>query len=60
MFLLEIGPMVVLIQWRVQKARGQPMTLEHGSWIALLSAVEVGVVLAMAFVATLMARGIGY
>lgn len=60
MFLLEIGPMVVLIQWRVQKARGRPMTLEHGSWIALLSAVEVGVVLAMAFVATLMARGIGY
>ena len=59
-FALELAPMVVLIGWRVAAARGRPPAYHHGGWIGVSSAIETALVLVIALLATLMARGIGY
>lgn len=58
LLLLELGPMVDLVRWRLALARGQtPDTSRARRW-AGISRVETGVVLAILFVATAMARGL--
>lgn len=57
--LLEIWPMVTLIRWRIQLARGEKINTQHASRFALISAMQTVLVVAMVFAATAMARGIG-
>ena len=57
--LLEIWPMVTLIRWRIALGRGQPVDTRPARRLALISVVQAGLVVAMVFAATAMARGIG-
>ena len=57
--LLEIAPMVTLIKWRVQAARGTPVDARRASQFATISYVQAGLVLLMVVAATAMARGVG-
>jgi putative membrane protein len=57
--LLEVWPMVTLIRWRIQLARGESINIQHASRFALISTVQAALVVAMIFVATAMARGLG-
>lgn len=56
---LEIWPMVTLIRWRIQLARGEAINAQHASRFALISALQTVLVVAMVFAATAMARGLG-
>ena len=58
--LLEIRPMVTLIRWRLRLGRGE--TVDSSAALALytLNHLEVALVVVMVFVASLMARGIGF
>jgi len=56
--LLEIWPMTTLIRWRRQRSRGEVDT-RHAGTFAAISVVQAVLVVAMVFVATAMARGIG-
>ncbi|HSB41614.1 MAG TPA: DUF2214 family protein [Methylomirabilota bacterium] len=58
--LLEIRPMVTLIRWRVRLGRGE--TVDSSAALALytLNHIELALVVVMVFVASLMARGIGF
>jgi putative membrane protein len=56
---LEVWPMVNLIRWRIQLARGEAINTQHASRFALISAVQTILVVAMVFAATAMARGLG-
>jgi putative membrane protein len=57
--LLEIWPMITLIRWRVQASRGEAIDTRQANGFAVISFVQAGLVIAMVFVATAMARGIG-
>jgi putative membrane protein len=56
---LEIWPMVTLIRWRVQTARGQPIDTRHARTFGAISTLQALLVAAMVFAATGMARGLG-
>lgn len=56
---LEVWPMVTLIRWRTQLARGEVINSEHAGRFAQISAVQTVLVVAMVFAATAMARGLG-
>ena len=58
--LLEIWPMATFIRWRVQRARGQTPNTALACRLYLVNQLQVGLVVAMVFVASLMARGVGY
>jgi putative membrane protein len=57
--LLEIGPMVVLIRWRIALRRAVPIDLRRAGVLGGISLVQTGLVIAMVVAATAMARGIG-
>lgn len=57
--LLEVWPMVTLIRWRIQLARGEEIDTQHASRFALVSVMQAVLVVVMVFVATAMARAIG-
>ena len=57
--LLEVWPMVTLIRWRIQLARGEAVNPQHANRFALISMLQAGLVIAMVFAATAMARGLG-
>ncbi|HEX4354223.1 MAG TPA: DUF2214 family protein [Polyangiales bacterium] len=57
--LLEIGPMVALIQWRIRSKRGRPLDLRAAPRFAAISHLQALFVIAMVFVASAMARGFG-
>jgi len=58
--LLEIRPMATFIRWRIRLGRGE--TIDTGAARALytLNHVELAIVVVMVFVASLMARGVGF
>jgi putative membrane protein len=56
---LEIAPMVALIRWRAQVARGELPDTRLAGRYAIISYVEVVLVLLMVLAASAMARGIG-
>lgn len=58
--LLEIRPMVTFIRWRVQLGRGQTIDTSPGRALYTLNHVELAIVVVMVFVASLMARGVGF
>jgi putative membrane protein len=57
--LLEIWPMITLIRWRIQLARGVTIDTQPASRFALISVAQTILVIGMVFAATAMARGIG-
>ena len=57
--LLEIWPMVTLIRWRIQLARGEMINTELANRFAWISVLQTLLVVAMVFAATAMARGVG-
>lgn len=60
LFLLELWPMVVFVKWRIRQARGLPLDTSRAGLFAKVTAVEAVLTLAMPFVASMMARGIGF
>ena len=57
--LLEVWPMVTLIPWRIQLARGETINTEPARRFAQISALQTVLVVMMVFAATAMARGLG-
>ena len=57
--LLEIWPMITLIRWRLKLSRGEEVDTRQANSFAVISVVQASLVVAMVFVATAMARGIG-
>jgi putative membrane protein len=58
--LLEIRPMVTLIRWRRQLGRGQAVDTSPARALYTLNHIELAIVVVMVFVASLMARGVGF
>lgn len=58
--LLEIRPMATFIRWRVQLGRGEAVDTSAARALYTLNHVELAIVVAMVFVASLMARGVGF
>jgi putative membrane protein len=58
--LLEIRPMLTFIRWRVQLGRGQAVDTSPARALYTLNHVQLAIVVVMVFVASLMARGIGF
>lgn len=56
---LEIGPMVALVRWRVQLARGELPDTRAAERFARISFLQAGLVVLMVLAATAMARGYG-
>ncbi len=57
--LMEIRPAVALTRWRGRARRGEEPDLTHAPVLARISCFQAGVVVAIVFAATAMARGIG-
>jgi putative membrane protein len=60
LLLLELWPMVTLIRWRIAQARKQPFDTSSASALARVNTVEVALMLVIPFIASLMARGLGF
>jgi putative membrane protein len=58
--LLEIRPMVTLIGWRARLRRGQTVDTSPARALYTLNHIELAIVVVMVFVASLMARGVGF
>jgi putative membrane protein len=58
--LLEIRPMVTLIRWRVRLGRGETVDARAAAGLYTLNHIELALVVVMIFVASLMARGVGF
>jgi putative membrane protein len=58
--LLELGPMVVLVGWRIAQARGRPVELRRAGLLSLINSAELALLVAAPFLASAMARGIGF
>ena len=56
---LEAWPMVTFIRWRVRRGRGEAPDTSLARVFYVLNHVEMGLVIAMIFVASFMARGFG-
>lgn len=59
-FILEIKPMFTLIQWRIRKRKKEAIDLSLARLLSLLSYFELGLITIIVFLATAIARGIGY
>jgi putative membrane protein len=58
--LLELVPMVTLIRWRIALARGATVDTSSARVISRISVLQTALLTALVFVATAMARGVGY
>ena len=56
----EMWPMITFIRWRIRLQRGLPIETAHVPTLRVLNRIELGLIVAMVFVAAAMARGIGY
>jgi putative membrane protein len=57
--LLELWPMITLIRWRTRLRRGEPIDTSKARTFARISEVQAGLVVAIVFLATALARGLG-
>ena len=57
---LEIRPMITFIRWRSQLGRGQTIDKSPAHALYTLNHIELAIVVVMVFVASLMARGVGF
>jgi putative membrane protein len=60
LLLLEILPMVTLIRWRVRLGRGLAVDTSRAPRLYTVNHVELALVVVMVFVASMMARGVGF
>ena len=58
-FLLEVGPMMTFIRWRVERRRGLWPDTSRARALYLVNHVELALVVLIVFVASFMARGFG-
>lgn len=58
-FALELRPMLTLIRWRRQLARGETPDTSSASTLSTLNHAELALVIVIVFVASLMTRGFG-
>jgi len=58
--LLEIRPMITFIRWRIQIGRGATVDTSVAPALYTHNHIELAIVVVMVFVASLMARGVGY
>jgi len=59
-FIIEIKPMVTLIRWRNRRRKNETIDFSSARLLARLSHIELGLVAIIVFLATAMARGLGY
>jgi putative membrane protein len=59
-FIIEIKPMVTLIRWRIKRKKNETIDFSSAWQLSLLSQIELVLVIIIVFLATAMARGIGY
>jgi putative membrane protein len=57
---LEVRPMVTFIRWRIQLGRGLPVDTAGTRGLYTVNHIELALVVVMVFVASMMARGIGF
>jgi putative membrane protein len=57
---LEVRPMITFIRWRIQLGRGLPADIAAARGLYTLNHIELALVVVMVFVASMMARGIGF
>lgn len=57
-FLLELWPMITLVQWRMDRRNGRTTTLERAPLLARLSLAQIPLLVLMVLMATAMARGL--
>jgi putative membrane protein len=60
LLLLEILPMVTLIRWRVRLGRGLAVDTSSAPRLYTVNHIELALVVGMVFVASMMARGVGF
>ncbi len=53
-------PMVTFIRWRIARRRGQALDTTVAKRLYLINQAQLGLVVVMVFVASFMARGVGY
>ncbi len=58
--LLEIRPMTTFIRWRIRRGRGEPIDVAPARALYTVNHIELAIVVVMVFVASMMARGVGY
>jgi putative membrane protein len=58
--LLEIRPMITFIRWRIKLGRGETVDTSVAPALYTHNHIELAIVVVMVFVASLMARGVGY
>ena len=58
--LLEIRPMITFIRWRIKLGRGEAVDTGQARALYTLNHIELAIVVVMVFVASMMARGVGY
>ena len=60
--LLEVWPASTWIRWRIRLARGEEIDIDPGrtNLFATISMIQAGLIIAMVFTATAMARGLGF
>ena len=58
--LLEIRPMITFIRWRKKLGRGASVDTSVAPALYTHNHIELAIVVVMVFVASLMARGVGY
>ena len=59
-FALELWPMITFINWRVRQAKGLEIDTSNAPLLARINDIEVALILAIPFMASMMARGIGF
>lgn len=60
LLLLEMWLMVTFMRWRVAEAKGQELDLRHVAWFRRINLLEIIGVVAIAFAAAFMARGLWF
>jgi len=58
--LIEIRPMITFIRWRIKLGRGETVDTSVALALYTLNHIELAIVVVMVFVASLMARGVGF
>lgn len=58
--LLEIRPMITFIRWRTRRGRGLTVDTSPARALYTLNHIELALVVVMVFVASMMARGVGF
>ncbi len=59
-FALELWPMITFIKWRRAQAKGLEIDTSRASVLARVNDIELALILAIPFFASMMARGIGF